>query len=214
MCFNATVSFTAGAVIGVTGLATLKKIERPAQLPFAFIPIIFSLQQITEGFLWVVFNHGEYAKWQQPLTVIFILIAQVVWPFWVPLSIMLAEQNKKRKDILKALFGMGLTFSMFGAYRLLFFSVVAQIEEHHIKYSFDFSSALLNFTPAFYILPIILSPFISSVKKMTLLGILVTASLLLAVFFFEQYAISVWCFFAAVISVVVFLIVKGFNINL
>ncbi|MBC7864202.1 MAG: hypothetical protein IAF38_14590 [Bacteroidia bacterium] len=214
MCFNASVSFTAGAVIGAVGLLTLKKSKGASQTLFASIPFIFAVQQITEGFLWLVLKHQEYLQWQQMLTVIFIVFAQIVWPFWVPLSIMLMEKNKKRKTILKILFFIGLGSSLFGAYRLLFHPVTAIIEEHHIKYVFNFSGMILSFTPLLYILPTIISLFISSVKKMLLLGILILISVVATEYFFHAYLLSVWCCFAAVISGVIFWIIKSSDVNL
>ena len=211
MCFNSTISFTAGAVIGAVGLLTLKNSKGVSQLFFAGIPIIFSLQQITEGFLWIALKHAEYAKWQQLFTVIFILFAQVVWPVWVPLSIMLLEKNRNRKIVLRILFFIGTASSLFGAYRLIFYPVVAMIEKHHIKYVFEFSAKILAFTPLLYILPTIISLFVSTVKKMVLLGILILFSFLAAEYFFREYSLSVWCFFAAGVSCVIFIIIRNLN---
>lgn len=51
MCFSASVSFSAGAVLSVIGVATLRQVKRPAEILFAATPILFALQQIAEGLL-------------------------------------------------------------------------------------------------------------------------------------------------------------------
>ena len=53
MCFSATASLTAGGLLSLTGIATLKKAKDNKRNAFAAIPLIFGIQQITEGILWL-----------------------------------------------------------------------------------------------------------------------------------------------------------------
>ena len=49
MCFSASASFSAGvALLGVSVL-TLRATRAPRELPLAAIPLLFALQQLTEG---------------------------------------------------------------------------------------------------------------------------------------------------------------------
>ncbi|MES2287897.1 MAG: DUF6629 family protein [Bacteroidota bacterium] len=211
MCFNANVSFGASAVIGAIGVATLIKAKAPSQYAFAGIPLLFAIQQFVEGVLWLALKQPDSLITQQIATFVFILIAQVIWPAWVPLSIILLEKEKSRKKTLLIFLVIGGILSAFGAYRILFYDVVAQIENHHIRYDFNIGSPIMPFAALFYILPTIISPFISSVKKMILLGTLLVSSLIISKLFFELYTISVWCFFAAIISSLVFVIISKLN---
>lgn len=52
MCFSAPVSFSAGAVL--LGLGSAK---RPRELPFAAIPLLFAIQQLSEGVIWLTFSY-------------------------------------------------------------------------------------------------------------------------------------------------------------
>lgn len=56
MCFSASASFIAGAALTATGVATLQMTARKAEIPFATIPLLFGLQQITEGLIWLSFR--------------------------------------------------------------------------------------------------------------------------------------------------------------
>jgi len=89
MCFSATASFGAGVVLAAIGIASIKKVNHPSQILFAAIPLIFCVQQVTEGFLWLGFAKPDYASLQQFTTNTFLFIAQVAWPLCVPLSILL-----------------------------------------------------------------------------------------------------------------------------
>jgi len=53
MCFSATASFGASAVLGVIGIVAVAKAKTNPQRVFATIPLIFSVQQLSEGFLWL-----------------------------------------------------------------------------------------------------------------------------------------------------------------
>lgn len=211
MCFNANASFCASAVIGTIGILALRKVKNPTQYAFAGIPLLFAFQQFVEGVLWLALKQPDSILKQQIATYLFISIAQVVWPVFVPISILLMEKEKTRQKILMIFLVIGVIVSTFGAYRILFYDVLAHIENHHIKYEFNFSSPLLPFIGIFYILPTTISPFISSVKRMILLGTLLVSSLIVSKVFFDVYTISVWCFFAAIISSVVFMIISKLN---
>ena len=97
MCFSTSASFGAGVVLAVIAIAAIKKAKSGPETFFAGIPLMFSFQQITEGFVWVSLSNPGYSSLQQVSTYTFLFIAQVVWPLWVPLSIYLLEKNEKRK---------------------------------------------------------------------------------------------------------------------
>jgi len=79
---------------------------------------------------------------------------------------------------------------------------------YHIEYVTDFPRALSM--PAFtiYLIATITPLFVSSIKKTHLLGVLMSGSCLVTAIFFTQYLVSVWCFFAALISGVIFWILN------
>jgi hypothetical protein len=58
-----------------------------------------------------------------------------------------------------------------------------------------------------YIMATIITPFISSIKKMKWLGFVFLASYFFAVILYNGFVISVWCFFAALLSFVVLWII-------
>ena len=100
MCFSSSASFSTGAILGVAGLLTITKVKNSDQYIFASIPLFFSIQQFSEGLVWLSLTKSNFAIWESMATNIFLIFAQVVWPIWVPLSIYLLEKDKFTKIIL------------------------------------------------------------------------------------------------------------------
>lgn len=61
----------------------------------------------------------------------------------------------------------------------------------------------------FYLITTIVPFFVSSARRMWVFGILIAVSCIVTGFFFSQYLTSVWCFFAAIISIIVYWILRG-----
>jgi hypothetical protein len=68
----------------------------------------------------------------------------------------------------------------------------------------DFPRSLAGIAFIFYLAATIPPLFISSTKRMYLFGILATISCIVTGIFYTQFLTSVWCFFAALISVVIY----------
>ncbi len=208
MCFSVEASFGAGIVLSAIGVASIKKVQSPSQIVFASIPLIFSVQQITEGFLWLALSNPIYASLQKVTTYIFLFIAQIVWPVWVPLAILLAEKEDKRKTIQKLLVIVGVLLSFYMAYCLFSYNVQAKIIGYHISYEQNYPLALTLAGGVFYFIATIVPPFFSTIKRMWLLGLAILISYIITIAFYENYFVSVWCFFASVISILVFVIMN------
>lgn len=208
MCFSAEASFTASGLLAVVGVLAIRNVNTPSQIAFACIPFLFSFQQFTEGVLWLALMHKEYAYLAPLCTYIFLIIAQIVWPTWVPLSIMFLEKDPKRKKTLYIILVIGIILSLYLSYCYLVYDVKSEISGHHIKYNLEFphTQQLLWLSAIFYFIPTVVSTLVSSVKRMQLLGVIILVSALVTRFFTVKYFISIWCFFAAIISILVLLV--------
>ena len=207
MCFSANASFIAGATISAIGVVTLKKVKAPSQIVFASIPLIFGVQQLSEGVLWLTIPVPAYAGLQQFATYTFLFFARVVWPLWVPLAIFLLEYEGKRK-MEKVLMLMGIGVSAYFIFTILIEPTEAIILDHHIFYKQDYPASLKLYSGIFYGIVTVLPLFISRYKRMWWLGAIIGISYIAAAYFFKHYAFSVWCFFAAVISMSVYFIMN------
>lgn len=208
MCFSPEASFVGGIIISAIGIATVKKIHKPSQLIFASIPLFFGIQQITEGLLWLTLPFSEYLTFQKVTTHLFLVMAEVVWPTMIPLSVLFMEKKPQNKKILKLFLAVGAVISSYYAFCLIFYHVEPQVMNYHIRYTTDFPQVLA--IPAFILYLVATLPplFISSIPRTHTLGILLALSCLVTGVFFTQYMTSVWCFFAAMISIVIFWIIS------
>jgi hypothetical protein len=135
-------------------------------------------------------------------------MALVIWPVMLPLSVMIMEKLKKREKVLVSFLIVGALLSAYYAYCLLSYPIAPQIKSHHILYKGDFPKYLV--TPAFIVyLTATLPPlFISSVRKISIMGVLIALSCLVSGIFFKETHTSVWCFFAALVSGVIYWIIS------
>ena len=224
MCFSATASFGASAVLGTVGIIAVAKAKTNPQRVFGSIPLIFAVQQLSEGFLWLSLKNPAFASYQSFLTYTFLVFAMAVWPFWIPFSIWLLEKDAKRKKTIKVFVWMG-AFVAVGVGAVLFNYPVEVVTpfcptcpggspipltKQHLHYEFAIPSLVKNLIVAFsvlYIAATIITPFLSGIKKMKWMGIVFLASYLFAITFYNGFVISVWCFFAALLSFVVLWII-------
>jgi hypothetical protein len=208
MCFSATASFSAGIVLTVIGVASIRKSNHKSQLFFASIPFIFGVQQFAEGILWVTISQGNYFVLQKMATYIFLFFAHVLWPLWVPIAILLIEKTNSRKLFQKLYVAIGIIVSVYLGYCLINYNVEAKIEGQHINYILGYSNLMNNFWIFLYALATIAPPFFSHIKRMWILGITILISYLITQIFYEHYILSVWCFFSSIISLIVYYFVK------
>lgn len=209
MCFSASASFGAAIVLSAISVSTIKKTQQTSQLYFAGIPLIFCLQQISEGFLWLSLTNPSYASLQQPMTYIFLFFAQILWPIWIPFALLMLEKNAKRKKFQSILFLIGVLVSSYQLYSLIGFPAEAKIIGSHIFYQHDYPVRFGNYGDLLYFSATIIPTFISSIKRMWLLGLFITIAYAITALFYTKHVISVWCFFASIISILILFILQG-----
>lgn len=208
MCFSAGASFAGGVIISSIGVITIREVHKPSQIVFASIPLFFGFQQFVEGCVWLILQHPEFVRYQNTATHIYLVMAQVFWPMMIPLAVLWMESHKKRRKYLWILLAMGVSLSLYYIWCLFSFKVTPEIMGYHIEYKTDYPESLRLFTFALYLITSITPLFISSIKRTHLLGILMSLSCLVTIVFFTQYLTSVWCFFAALISAVIYWILR------
>jgi len=202
MCFSATASFTAGAALLGIGALTYPRVTRTGELPYASIPPLFGIQQLVEGGLWLTLP-DKAPHLNAILTHIYSLFSHVLWPIFVPIAVLLLEHVPWRRNTLKALAVAG---AVSGLYLLYFWAMeptTSEVVGHHISY----------LSPHFYTAPVLtlyvlgtcVSSLLSSHASVRWFGLATAMSLAAAYAFYAFWFISVWCFFAAVLSATVLL---------
>ena len=202
MCFSATASFSAGALLLGIGVLTLKSASRPREWPFAVIPLLFAVQQLSEGVIWLTFSY-EAPLLNSVMTHVYSFFSHVLWPVYVPVAVLLMEPAGWRRRVLLAFVAAGAAVGAYLLYVLVAFPVVSRPTGQHIEYVSPHFFAALTMT--LYLVSTALSPLLSTHRLVKLFGVLALLSFGAAYAFYATWFISVWCFLAALLSAVIYL---------
>ena len=191
--------------MSVLGVATVKKAERKAEIPFAMIPLLFGVQQIIEGMLWLSFRF-DAPLLNVIMTYVFTLFSHVLWPIFVPFSIGLMETVAWRKKVISAFQITGIAVGLYHLYVIVKFPVTSEINGHIV-----YVSPYFNKVPVLvlYLAATCVGAFFSSHKIINIFGALALLLFMVAYWFYTVAFFSVWCFFAAILSVVIYLHFKS-----
>lgn len=201
MCFSATASFTAAGVTGVIGLISLSRVSRPRDVLLAAMPIMFAVQQSIEGLLWLSLPVAPEGPAATGLTLLFLLMAEVFWPLYVPSMMLLAEPDEGRRRLMLPWLVAGIGVAAYLLWGLLAGPHDAHVLSGHIvyvtehRYPFAIGLAYLAAT----CLPLLLSTH----RAVLVLGIIVLTGCVVAYAFYWGSFVSVWCFFGAAASAVI-----------
>lgn len=209
MCFSATASFTASVVLAGIGTLTMRDSRARAERAYAAIPLLFALQQFSEGVVWLSFD------WQIPVisliaTQVFSLFSHVLWPIYIPIVAYLLEPPGARRRVLAApcvagsLVGLGLLAGMVA------FPITAHPVGGHVDY--ESPHFYLPVVITLYLAATTMSMIVSSHRSVQIFGAAVLLSAALAYLMYARWFISVWCFFAALLSVLVYVRVRAMRL--
>ena len=199
MCFSATASFTAGIVLLGAGFVAIKAARHPRELPLASIPLLFSIQQLIEGVVWLTFSY-EAPLLNAAMTHAYSFFSHVLWPVYVPMAVLLVEPPGWRRMTLWGLSAAGGAVAAYLMYMLVAFPVVSRATGQHVEYVSPhfFAAAVMSV----YLLSTAMSPMVSTHRWVKVFGVLALASFAAAYYFYARWFISGWCLFAAVLSLV------------
>lgn len=202
MCFSATSSFIASGVIGAIGVATLRHVREPRALLAAAVPMLFALHQFTEGWVWLGLDGRIGKVGFDHVTFLFTLYAQGILPLLMPAAVALMEPPGRRRTVILALAGVGAVVFAWDVYGLIFLPSQCFIEQNSIAYrnpmTGDFGISCL------YILATCGALLLSTHRVVRWYGLLNVVALSIAEIV-KQYAFaSVWCFYAAIMSVMIY----------
>jgi hypothetical protein len=196
MCFSAPASFISSGGLAVLGGASVVMAKKEDKI-LALIPFLFGIQQAFEGIQWLYLNAGSTSL---AAGYAFLFFAFIVWPIYVPTFVYILDKN--RRDVLKWFIYLGVTVALYFLY--LLFTQTLLIRQVNACISYDFHFPLKHVINACYLLVTFGPLFASSRLLFRFFGGIVAVTALIAWLFFALTFTSVWCFFAAITSVMFF----------
>jgi len=217
MCFSATASFSAAAFLIPFGVYTAQRSVKtcPAYLGFSIFPIGFGLQQLAEGINWLLLPGQSFAI--SAATLGFLFFSHFFWLLVVPAAAWLCEGEALRKKILFSLMLAGgfLGFSFFIPLLVNDGWFSATIRYDAIYYSITkIYDGFISTGPMLliYVLIILVPLLVSSKRDVRIFGILLGLSMIVGLVYFKYAFVSIWCYFAAMLSCsILFIILRASN---
>ncbi len=200
MCFSAQASFSVGVVLLGIGTLTWRASRDPGARAFAAIPALFGIQQLIEGALWLSFHH-DAPQLGVAMTYAFSFFSHLFWPVYVPLAVLLIEPSRRRQQWVFGCALVGLVVSSWLLWSMSEYGIVAQVHAQHIEYVSQ--PDLGPVTMLLYLTATCISPLVSSHRAVRVFGALALLSFAATYAIFTVWFISVWCYFAALLSAVV-----------
>ena len=201
MCFSATANFVGSGVLGAVGVVTLTKVKHKRELLFAALPVLFAIHQFIEGFVWLGLDKILSPTVSHDMGAAFMLYAQGLLPFLLPLSVYLFEPDKKSRARMLPFVALGVGTTLYILWALTAYPLQLFVRGNSIVY---INQATNNMAVAvIYVIATCGSLFFSKIKMMVVFGA-ANLAILLVVMAFKRYAFtSLWCAYAAIASVII-----------
>jgi len=206
MCFSAEADFTAAAVIGVVGVATLAEVRDRDEAIVASLPLLFAVHQLVEGFVWRGLGGQVSGTTQATATLAYLVYAQGILPIIVPFGFLLLESDRPRRRWLWPLCAIGLAVGLRLLWDVTQYPVSAQIHGHGLEYATHTPwGAVLGVG---YLLATCGPPLLSSWRYLRWFGVANVAGVVVTLAVKSALFASVWCVYAALASVLILLHVR------
>jgi hypothetical protein len=202
MCFSATADFAGSVVLGAVGVATLREVKNRRELLLAAMPCLFAVHEFIEGFVWLGLDGSVSTRVEHNAGAAYMLFAQGLLPFVLPLSVFLIEPTKRQRRRMLGFVILGGLLALYLAWGLVAYSTTISMQSHSVLYDNVITNTTL--VAMLYVIATCGSLFFSGFRPLVELAWANLAGLLV-VMLVKRYAFtSVWCAYAAVVSVIIY----------
>ena len=204
MCFSANASFAASAILVPAGLYCLNE-ARHTEKPYwllAVIPLLFGIQQFTEGQIWLALGTVDVPL-QKQWAHGFMFFSHFFWLFWMPFLCYALDDVLWRKRFFLALAAVGFMFgaSMYVPLLINDSWLNVTLAQYSIIYEarFIFDGVMSDTIPrVIYAFIVVMPLLMSSENILQIFGWITTAAVTGTALVFSHAYVSNWCFFSAI----------------
>ena len=202
MCFSAAANFTGSGALGAIGVVTLTKVKHRRETLFASLPLLFAIHQFIEGFVWLGLDGVLSPGVTHATGAAFMLYAQGLLPFLLPLSVALFEADVKSRRRMLPFVVIGGATTLYILWALTAYQLQVYVRGDSIVY---INQATNNTAVAvLYVIATCGSLFFSRIRPMVAGFGIANLTILLIVMEVKRYAFtSLWCAYAAVASLII-----------
>ncbi len=206
MCLSAEVSLGAAAILIPAGTVAAVWAWRGDHryLMIAALPLLFGIQQLVEGLIWIEGHAGNTHRVGQ-YSLLYMFFTWIAWPIWVPVSAYFLERGARRNIILLFV----IAGAMLGGLQFIpYFVHDGWLTTTFLRWAVRYQDINLldglvprTVTYAIYVTVVIVPFLLVRDRAIKIFGLLVASVLVVTYLFFSYAYISVFCFGGAVISI-------------
>jgi hypothetical protein len=196
MCFSAQADAVAGVTVVAIGIDACRHVRHRNERLLAALPLLLGAHQLVEDLVWwdlqghVSHEIGQVAVW------IYLLVAFVVLPVYVPLAVMMIEPTRQRKWQMAPFVALGGLVSLVLLATMVPGPIGAQLRPWHLSYSIGLNHAVLIVT--LYVAAICGPLLFSGYRHVAIFGVgNLVVVIVLAGLTADGFA-SLWCVYAAI----------------
>jgi hypothetical protein len=202
MCFSPQADFTAGTVITLVGVETLRRVHHRRELIVGALPLLFGLHQLVEGFVWLGLRGEVSQGLGDTAKQTYIVFAHAVLPALVPLGFTLLEPDRRRARWMWPLVAAGVLLGSYLLWQVTAYPVGAQQQARCIDYITHTPNDLL--IGAVYVIVTCGPALISTRRHLRWFGAVSLVGVIAAALVRFDELTSVWCVYVALVSVLIF----------
>jgi len=200
MCFSPEADVATAVVVGALGIDAWRHVDLARERPLAALPLVLAAHQLIQAFVWwglrgeISSALGRSASW------LYLAIAFGVLPVLVPVAVE-ALESAPRRPRMSVFVALGAVVSALLMYCIVRGPIHARIEGHHIVYAIDLWHG--GVVTALYVVATCGALVLSEHRYVRRFGAVNLVAVLLLVWLDVDGFISLWCAWAAVVSVAI-----------
>ncbi|MFY9915183.1 MAG: DUF6629 family protein [Nocardioidaceae bacterium] len=201
MCFSEQADLVAGVALLPIAVVSLREARHVRELPFASLPLLFALHQLTEAVIWAGLDGDVVSEpLRQTAVLLYVGYAMVVLPTLFPLSVLLLEPRGDRLRVAPFVV-LGLALSAVFAVEVFSAPVTVVVHPHALEYATGLRHG--DILAVAYVVAVIGPAVLSGYRSVVAFGLVNLAGLLVVAYVYQEAFASLWCVYAALTSVLV-----------
>jgi hypothetical protein len=202
MCFSVEADLVAGAVLLPVAALSLREVRHAREVPFAALPLLFSVHQLVESLVWAGTDGDVSAGVAHAAAMAYVFFALPVLPTLVPVAVLLLEPRGARLRV-SPFVVLGAVVSAYLAYVVLTGPVTVEADPHALIYHVGLENGVV--WAVLYVVAVVGPSVLSGYPSIVAFGLLNLVGLTVVALGYREAFASVWCVYAALTSGLVLL---------
>lgn len=202
MCFSPEADAAVGVIVTAVGVDALRHVRASKEIVLGSLPLLFGIHQLTEAFVWWGLEGHVAHDIQTIATWAYLGFAFALLPVLVPLAVGLVERKLGRRRIITAFGALGVAVAVGLTVPMFRGPVTATMQSRHIEYNIEALTRGGQLT-SLYVIATCGALLASSYRDLAAFGVVNLIAIPLLIWLTVSGFVSLWCFWAAIASVVI-----------